>query len=102
MYASIEPDDYLAGVIRLGLRRGVREARVAAKLASHVTLDACRHDGMTELGDAELTEQGVMTLSRHKTPAARKRREWVDANEPGAKVRMGRQRRSQNGRKTTG
>lgn len=36
----------------------------------HVTLDACRHGGMTELGDAELAEQGVMALSGHKTPQA--------------------------------
>ena len=70
---------------------------------------------MTELGDAELTEQGVMTLSGHKTPqaarlyvkrtehqrmnAARKRRDWVDGNEAGANVRMERPTRSQNGRK---
>lgn len=130
-----ELEDYFAGLSRLGLpivltsgergparpyskvyaQRRVREARGAAKLGSHVTLDACRHGGMTELGDAELTEQGVMTLSGHKTPqaarlyvkrtekqritAARKRREWVDANEAGADVRIKRQTRSQNGRK---
>ena len=56
-------------------------------------MTACRHGGMTELGDAELTEQGVMSLSGHRTPdaargyvkktdvqrlaAARKRRAWV-------------------------
>jgi hypothetical protein len=73
-------------------QRRVREARAAAKLGNHVTLDARRHGGMTELGDAELTEQGVMTLSGHKTAqaarlyvkrtqrqrltAARKRRRW--------------------------
>ena len=72
----------------------VREARVLAGLGSHVTLDACRHGGMTELGDAELAEQGVMALSGHKTPqaarlyvkrterqriaAASKRRRWVE------------------------
>jgi hypothetical protein len=72
----------------------VRQARVAAGLGAHVTLDACRHGGMTELGDAELVEQGVMALSGHKTPqaarlymkrteaqritAARKRRSWVE------------------------
>jgi len=72
----------------------VRQARVAADLGAHVTLDACRHGGMTELGDAELVEQGVMALSGHKTPqaarlymkrteaqritAARKRRSWVE------------------------
>ena len=49
---------------------------------------------MTELGDAELTEQGIMALSSHTTPdaargyvkkterqrlaAARKRRAWVE------------------------
>ena len=62
---------------------------------------------MTELGDAELTEQGVMTLSGHKTPqaarlyvkrtdrqrvsAARKRRQWVEENELTTKVGMERQ-----------
>ncbi len=56
-------------------------------------MTACRHGGMTELGDAELTEQGVIRLSGHRTPdaargyikktetqrlaAARKRRAWV-------------------------
>lgn len=59
---------------------------------------------MTELGDADLTEQGVMTLSGHKTPkaarlyvkhterqrlsAARKRRMWVDSTGSDPKVRM--------------
>ena len=68
---------------------------------------------MTELGDAELTEQGVMTLSGHKTAqaarlyvkrtqtqrltAARKRRRWVEANETGSKVGIGRQTESRNG-----
>ena len=47
-----------------------REARERAGLGSHVTLDACRHSGMTELGDAELAEQGVMALSGHRTPQA--------------------------------
>lgn len=129
-----ELDAYLAALPRLGLpivltsgergparpyahvyaQRRVREARAAANLGPHVTLDACRHGGMTELGDAELTEQGVMTLSGHKTPqaarlyikrterqrttAARQRRKWVDENEAGAKVRMRRQKRSQNDR----
>jgi hypothetical protein len=77
-----------------------------------VTLDACRHGGMTELGDAELAEQGVMALSGHKTPdaarlyvkrterqrvrAAAKRRAWVDANEAHAKVEMTGERLSGN------
>ena len=56
-------------------------------------MTACRHGGMTELGDAELTEQGVMSFLGHRTPdaargyvkkpdvrrlaAAKKRRAWV-------------------------
>ena len=80
----------------------VREARQRAGLGSHVTLDACRHGGMTELGDAELAEQGVMALSGHKTPqaarlyvkrterqrvaAAAKRRQWVETNETETRV----------------
>jgi Recombinase len=74
-------------------KRIAREARRAAGLPEHVTMTACRHGGMTELGDAELTEQGVMSLSGHRSPeaargyvkktdaqrlaAARKRRAWV-------------------------
>jgi hypothetical protein len=78
-------------------RRMVREARRAAGLPEYVTLTACRHGGMTELGDAELTEQSVMALSGHKTPqaarlyikrtdqqrrlAARRRRAWIEGLE---------------------
>src|SRR5262252_3314271 len=52
-------------------QRRVREARTAAGLPSHITLDACRHGGMTELGDAELTEQGVMSLIDAQNTASR-------------------------------
>jgi hypothetical protein len=61
-----------------------------------LTLAACRHGGLTELGDAGLTEQGGMALSGHRTPealriyekrtdvqraiGARKRRAWVEAS----------------------
>ena len=41
-----------------------------AELPISFTLEACRHGGMTELGDAALTEQEIMTLSTHATPAA--------------------------------
>src|SRR5262249_22702812 len=80
----------------------VREARDRAGLGSHVALDACRHGGMTELGDAEFAEQGVMALSGHRTPqaarlyvkrtehqrvrAAAKRRSFVEANETETRV----------------
>lgn len=131
LYPELEA--YLADLPRLGLpialtagvrgparpysmafaQRRVREARAAAKLGNHVTLDACRHGGMTELGDAELTEQGVMTLSGHKTAqaarlyvkrtqrqrltAARKRRRWVEGNETSSKVGIELQTKSWNG-----
>ena len=48
----------------------VQKLRKAAGLPERFTLEACRHGGMTELGDAELTEQEIMTLSTHATPAA--------------------------------
>ena len=76
-------------------RARVRRAAKKAMLPLYLTLAACRHGGLTELGDAELTEQGVMALSGHRTPeaarlyvkrtetqraaAARKRRAWVES-----------------------
>jgi hypothetical protein len=48
----------------------VRAAARAAKLPDYLTLAACRHGGITELGDAELTEQGVMAMTGHKTSEA--------------------------------
>ena len=77
-----------------------REARKRVRKAGGggLTLAACRHGGLTELGDAELTEQGVMALSGHKDArsarlyvkrteaqrltAARKRRAWVELDGP--------------------
>jgi len=50
--------------------RIVREARRRAGLPQHVTLTACRHGGITQLGDAEVTEKQMMTLSGHRTPEA--------------------------------
>ena len=76
-------------------RNRVRAAARKAGLADDLTLAACRHGGLTELGDAELTEQGIMALSGHVVPdaargyikrtevqratGARKRRAWVEA-----------------------
>ena len=93
----------------------VREARAKGGLGVHVTLDTCRHGGMTELGDAELVEQSVMALSGHKTPqaarlyvkrtdiqrmkAARKRRAFVERNEERSKVEMEDAPQSGNGTK---
>lgn len=80
-------------------RARVRKAAAAAHLPADLTLAACRHGGLTELGNAELTEQGVMALSGHKTPqaarlyvkrtetqrvtAARRRRDWIESNRNG-------------------
>jgi hypothetical protein len=76
-------------------RTRVRRAAKKAGLPDWLTLAACRHGGMTELGDAELTESGIIALSGHRTAdAARgyikateaqreagllKRRAWVQA-----------------------
>jgi integrase len=94
-------------------QRRVREARERAVLGSHVTLDACRHGGLTEAADAGATDQGMRALSGHKTTAAlrvylketavqrmvasHQRREHVEKNRSGAIVRIGRQIKSQNG-----
>jgi hypothetical protein len=51
-------------------RKVVRAARKKAGLPTHVTLAACRHGGLSELGPAEVTEQGGMSLSGHSTPEA--------------------------------
>mgnify|MGYP001827697281 CR=1 FL=1 len=48
----------------------VQKARDKFGLPSYLTLEACRHGGLTELGDAELTEQEVMGHSGHRTPQA--------------------------------
>jgi integrase len=128
-----EIDAYLAELPRLGLpivltggkrgparpyamvyaQRRVREARVHADLGPHVTLDACRHGGLTEAADAGATEQQIRARSGHKTVGAlrvylkrtdtqrmassRLRRAHVEGNKTGAVVRIGRQIRSQNG-----
>jgi hypothetical protein len=80
----------------------VREAATAANLPADLSLAAFRHGGLTELGNAELTEQGVMALSRHKTPqaarlyvkrtetqrvtAARRLRAWIESNRNGERT----------------
>lgn len=51
-------------------RARVRTAARAAGLPDWLTLAACRHGGMTELGDAGATEAEVMASSGHSTPDA--------------------------------
>jgi hypothetical protein len=62
----VVPRPFLLRTARIRVRAAAR----AAKLPDDLTLAACRHGGMTELGDAELSEQNVMALSGHKTPDA--------------------------------
>jgi integrase len=86
-------------------KRIAREARHKAGLPEHLTMAACRHGGMTELGDAALTEAQTMALSGHKTPeaarmyvkrtetqrvtAARRRRAWVETERSADKSQNG-------------
>ncbi|MEL6218305.1 MAG: hypothetical protein AAFR79_07540 [Pseudomonadota bacterium] len=110
LYPELEA--YLAGLDRVGLpivlwggapgaprpykfrhaHSVVARARKHAGLPDHVTLAACRHGGLTELGDAQVTEAEGMALSAHRDPkafrvyvkrtqaqrisASRKRRAW--------------------------
>lgn len=45
----------------------VQRMRKKLELPSHFTLDACRHGGMTELEEAELTDGQGRSLSAHRT-----------------------------------
>ena len=51
-------------------RKRVRRAAIAAGLPSELTLAACRHGGLTELGNAGVTEQEGMAASGHNSPEA--------------------------------
>jgi hypothetical protein len=60
-------------------RRRVREARRAAGLPEHVTLDACRHGGLTALGDAGATAFEIRAMSAHKTLAGvHTKTQWIE------------------------
>jgi hypothetical protein len=50
-----------------GMQKIVQRMRKAAGLPAEFTLDACRHGGMTELEEAELTEGQGRALSAHRT-----------------------------------
>jgi hypothetical protein len=52
-----------------GMAKLVRRLRVVAGLPETFTLDACRHGGMTELEEAELTDGQGRALSAHKSRA---------------------------------
>jgi len=52
-----------------GMAKLVRRLRKLAKLPTTFTLDACRHGGMTELEEAQLTDGQGRALSAHKSRA---------------------------------
>jgi hypothetical protein len=52
-----------------GMAKLVRRIRKLAELPPTFTLDACRHGGMTELEEAELTDGQGRALSAHKSRA---------------------------------
>jgi hypothetical protein len=45
-----------------------REVIRAAGLRSELTFTSFRHGGLTEMGDAELTDRQIMAQSRHRSP----------------------------------
>ena len=74
-------------------KRGTAHPYSFSRILERVTMEACRHGGLTELGNVELTEQQEMSLLGHRSPNAlrryikktesqrlatiRKRRAWV-------------------------
>src|SRR3981189_2274240 len=53
-----------------GMQKIVQAMRARLGLPSTFTLDACRHGGMTELDEAELTDGQGRALSAHKSQQA--------------------------------
>jgi hypothetical protein len=53
-----------------GMQKIVQRMRKDIGLPAEFTLDACRHGGMTELEEAELTEGQVRARSAHRTKRA--------------------------------
>ena len=49
------------------MQHKVQRMRVKLGLPAHFTFDACRHGGMTELEEAELTDGQGRALSAHRT-----------------------------------
>lgn len=95
-----------------GMQKIVQRMRVEIGLPKTFTLDACRHGGMTELEEAELTDGQGRALSAHRSQqsyegyakrtlqralgATRKRRAHVLANSRGTSFQNGRAESSQN------
>jgi hypothetical protein len=97
---------YREGTIKpwnsMRLSKVVRDLRAKLELPATFTLDACRHGGMTELEEAELTDGQGRALSAHRSrayegyakrtlkralAATRKRYAWRLTNESGTEFR---------------
>jgi hypothetical protein len=101
-----------------GFEKIVQKMRVKLGLPSTFTLDACRHGGMTELEEAELTDGQGRALSAHKSQqsyegyakrtlkralaATRKRHAHLLANEARTDIQNGGQNNLQNDAKPFG
>jgi hypothetical protein len=71
LYRPIElapscPDAVVPAAMQMG--KLVRRLRDKLKLPETFTLDACRHGGMTELEEVELTDGQGRALSGHRNP----------------------------------
>jgi hypothetical protein len=55
------------------MTRKVKEVIRAAGLRDELSFASFRHGGFTEAGDAELTDQQIMALGRHKSPKVLRR-----------------------------
>ena len=96
-----------------GMEKIVQKMRKALQLPQTFTLDACRHGGLTELEEAELTDGQGRALSAHKSQqsyegyakrtmrralaATRKRHAHRLANSAGTEFQNGKQNSFQNG-----
>jgi integrase len=95
-----------------GMQKIVQKMRAEIGLPKTFTLDACRHGGMTELEEAELTDGQGRALSAHKSQqayegyakrtmeralsATRKRHAHRHVNAPGTNIQNGQQNGVQN------
>jgi hypothetical protein len=95
------------------MQKIVQTMRAKIGLPTTFTLDACRHGGMTELEEAELTDGQGRALSAHKSQqayegyakrtieralsATRKRHAHRLANATGTSIQNARQNHIQNG-----
>lgn len=61
-------DDWVQVTLFNGGRQA-KKIREAAKLPAHVTIEAFRHGGLTELGEGDLSDSYAQALSRHKRRA---------------------------------